>query len=136
MTNAVKHCGKSAVVFGALVAIGVAVSMNARAASVTPPTVTAPTVTAPTVTAPTVTVPTVKTPSVTAPAVNTPTVPATGMSTCGSQLKVVKKLWKNAPAGPNKDTAKTHYDQAVAASKKQDDKTCLSELDAASAALK
>lgn len=126
MTNAVKHCGKSAVVFGALVAIGVAVSMNARAASVTPPTVTAPTVTAPTV----------KTPSVTAPAVNTPTVPATGMSTCGSQLKVVKKLWKNAPAGPNKDTAKTHYDQAVAASKKQDDKTCLSELDAASAALK
>jgi len=51
-------------------------------------------------------------------------------------MKLVKKAWKNAPAGPGKDTAKTHYDNAAAASKKNDDKTCLSELDAASAALK
>ena len=109
----------------AIVICGLA-SAPASAASVTPPTVTAPTVTTPSVTAPSVTTPTVK----------TPTVPTVGGTTCASQMKVVKSAWKKAPAGPGKDTAKTHYDSAVAASKKNDDKTCLSELDAASAALK
>ena len=92
--------------------------------------------TTPTVTAPTVTAPSVTTPSVTTPSVKTPTVPTVGGTTCASQMKVVKNAWKKAPAGPGKDTAKTHYDNAVAASKNNDDKTCLSELDAASAALK
>ena len=117
---------KSSVALGALVMFGLVgvtmVPVDAGAASVTPPTVTAPTVTTPSVTAPTV------------PTVKTPTVPTA--STCASQLKVVKAAWKKAPAGVKKDDAKTHYDSALAASKNHDDKTCLSELDAASAALK
>ena len=122
MTNAIRHPGAA---LGALVLFGLigAASMpvNAEAGSVTTPSVTAPTVT---------------TPSVTAPTVKTPTVPTTTSTSCASQLKVVKAAWKKAPAGAKKDDAKTHYDAAVAAHKKNDDKTCLSELDAASAALK
>ena len=56
--------------------------------------------------------------------------------TCAHQLKVVKTAWTKAPAGPKKDAAKIHYDNAVADHKKKDDKSCLTELDAATAALK
>jgi len=61
---------------------------------------------------------------------------ATTPPTCAHQLKVVKTTWMKAPAGAKKDSAKTHYDTAVADHKKKDDKACLSELDAAMAALK
>ena len=60
----------------------------------------------------------------------------TAPPTCAHQLKVVKTTWTKAPAGAKKDSAKTHYDTAVADHKKKDDKACLSELDAAMAALK
>ena len=56
--------------------------------------------------------------------------------TCAHQLKVVHTAWMKAPAGPKKDEAKVHYDNAVADHKKKDDKACLSELDLATAALK
>ena len=56
--------------------------------------------------------------------------------TCAHQLKVVKTAWSKAAAGPKKDEAKVHYDNAVADHKKKDDKSCLSELDLATAALK
>ena len=56
--------------------------------------------------------------------------------TCAHQLKVVKTAWTKAPAGAKKNDAKTHYDAAVADHKKKDDKSCLTELDAAMAALK
>jgi hypothetical protein len=64
-------------------------------------------------------------------AASTPTPP-----TCAHQLKVVKSAWSKAAAGPKKDEAKVHYDNAVADHKKKDDKSCLSELTLASAALK
>jgi len=127
MTSSMKKPG---VALGALVMFGLVgvtlVPVDARAAAVTTPTVTAPTVTTPSVTAPTLKTPTAKTPAV----------PTTMAPTCASQLKLVKAALKKAPAGPKKDNAKTLYDSAVAASKKHDDKTCLSDLDAASAALK
>ncbi len=56
--------------------------------------------------------------------------------TCAHQLKVVKTAWSKAAAGPKKDEAKVHYDNAVADHKKKDDKSCLSELDLATTALK
>jgi hypothetical protein len=61
---------------------------------------------------------------------------ATTPPTCAHQLKVVKTAWSKAAAGPKKDEAKVHYDNAVADHKKKDDKSCLSELDLATAALK
>ena len=61
---------------------------------------------------------------------------ATTPPTCAHQLKVVKTAWTKAPAGAKKDTAKGHYDEAVADHKKKDDIGCLTELDAAMAALK
>ena len=61
---------------------------------------------------------------------------ATTPPTCAHQLKVVKTAWTKAPAGAKKDTAKGHYDAAIADHKKKDDKGCLTELDAAMAALK
>jgi len=64
-------------------------------------------------------------------AATTPTPP-----TCAHQLKVVKTAWTKTAAGPKKDEAKVHYDNAVADHKKKDDKSCLSELDLATAALK
>ena len=64
-------------------------------------------------------------------AASTPTPP-----TCAHQLKVVKTAWSKAAAGPKKDEAKVHYDNAAADHKKKDDKACLSELELASAALK
>ena len=131
MTNSMKTSTTlGMLVFGGAAGIA-AMSADVWAGSVTTPTVTAPTVTTPSVTAPKVTAPTV-----TAPTVNTPSVPTTGTLTCGSELKVVKAALKKAPAGAGKDLAKTHYDNAATANKSHDDKTCLSELDAASAALK
>ncbi|MFO1055957.1 MAG: hypothetical protein U1E53_03215 [Dongiaceae bacterium] len=56
--------------------------------------------------------------------------------TCSHQLKVVQAELKKAPAGDKKSAATQHYNDAVAAHKKKDDKTCLSDLDAAAAALK
>ena len=56
--------------------------------------------------------------------------------TCSHQLKVVQAEIKKAPAGDKKTAAQQHYNDAVAAHKKKDDKTCLSDLDAAAAALK
>jgi hypothetical protein len=56
--------------------------------------------------------------------------------TCAHQLKVVQSQIKKAPAGDKKTTAQQHYSDAVAAHKKKDDKTCLSDLDLATAALK
>ena len=70
--------------------------------------------------------------SVTVVPVNAATTPPT----CAHQLKVVKTAWSKAAAGPKKDEAKVHYDNAVADHKKKDDKSCLTELDAAMAALK
>jgi hypothetical protein len=61
---------------------------------------------------------------------------ATTPPTCAHQLKVVKTAWTKAPVGAKKDTAKGHYDMAVADHKKKDDKGCLTELDAAMTALK
>jgi hypothetical protein len=63
-------------------------------------------------------------------------VPAYAAATCADQTKVVKAQWDKAPAGPKKDAAAKHYNAAVAAQKKKDEKTCLSQLNAAAAALK
>jgi len=122
MTTAMMRSGAA---LGVLVLLGLA-SAAALPVHAGTPALTTPSVTAPSVTAPSVTTPTVKTPSV----------PTTATSTCGTQLKMVKSALKKAPAGPTRDQAKTHYDSAVAANKTHDDKTCLSELDAASALLK
>ena len=63
-------------------------------------------------------------------------VPAFAAPTCADQLKMVKAEWDKAPAGPKKDAAGQHYTMAVAAQKKMDEKTCMSELDAATMAMK
>jgi hypothetical protein len=63
-------------------------------------------------------------------------VPAFAAATCADQLTMVKAEWDKAPAGPKKDAAEKHYTMAVAAQKKMDEKTCLSELDAAAMAMK
>lgn len=63
-------------------------------------------------------------------------VPAFAAATCASQLTIVKAQWDQAPSGPKKDAAEKHYVKAVAAQKTMDEKTCLSQLDAASMALK
>jgi hypothetical protein len=63
-------------------------------------------------------------------------VPAYAAATCADQAKVVKAEWDKAPSGPKKNAAEKHYVKAVAAQKKNDEKTCLTELNAAAAALK
>jgi hypothetical protein len=65
-----------------------------------------------------------------------PVAAAATAPTCADQLKVVKTEMTAAPAGAKHDEAKKHYKAAVTASKKSDDKTCLSELGLAQAALK
>ena len=65
------------------------------------------------------------------------TVPSNATTpTCSHQLKVVQASIKKAPAGDKKTAATQHYNDAVAAHKKKDDKTCLSDLDLAATALK
>ena len=57
-------------------------------------------------------------------------------TTCADQLSIVKAQWDKAPSGPKKTDAEKHYVKAVAAQKKMDEKTCLSELVATTMALK
>jgi hypothetical protein len=61
---------------------------------------------------------------------------ATTPSGCASQLTSVKAELKKAAAGPKVDAARQHYKAAAAAHKKNDDVTCVAELNAAEAALK
>ena len=65
-----------------------------------------------------------------------PVDPAAAATTCADQLKAVKTELTAAPTGTKRDEAKKHYKAAVTASKKSDDKTCLTELGLAQAALK
>ena len=48
------------------------------------------------------------------------------------KMKAVKAAWDEAPAGPKKDAALTHYE---AAEKAQTDEEIVKELDAATSAL-
>ena len=61
---------------------------------------------------------------------------AAAMASCADQLTAVKAELKKSPAGPKTDAAKKHYKAANAAHKKNDDVTCVAELNAAEAALK
>ena len=58
------------------------------------------------------------------------------MASCADQLTAVKAELKKSPVGPKTDAAKKHYKAAAAAHKKNDDVTCVAELNAAEAALK
>jgi hypothetical protein len=55
---------------------------------------------------------------------------------CATELTTVKAELKKTTAGPKLDAAKKHYKAASTAHKKNDDVTCVSELNAAEAALK
>ena len=57
------------------------------------------------------------------------------MSVCPA-TKRARSLAKKTAAGPKLDAAKKHYKAASTAHKKNDDVTCVSELNAAEAALK
>ena len=66
-----------------------------------------------------------------------PAAPAiAAMASCADQLTAVKAEMKKSVAGPKVDAAKKHYKAANAAHKKNDDVTCVAELNAAEAALK
>ncbi|WOI52187.1 hypothetical protein [Parvularcula sp. LCG005] len=56
-------------------------------------------------------------------------------SNAEEKMQAVKATWDKAPAGPKKDEAFKHYSAAEKAHKANDNKLCMTELNAAEKAL-